>query len=213
MTFCILKHLTSILKEVFTAVFISVEEMMLLSPLLLSAPGSPYLWADVEVAVDGQNWVVSVLNSLRKESVAAALQEPFKQELGRGVQEGLFAVWGTNILGRADWGGVFYFLERGEIKFSVPWCFMTRRQSLERPFTNGRTLNEHDTHHEFRFDQEVLVSPDWNVFLHETEVVEAAQQQPTAVHPQIEVHLLTAIPAHRTKTHTQKNNNIRTLHK
>lgn len=125
MKFCILKHLTSILKEVFTEVFISVEGMMLLSPLLLSAPGSSYLWADVEVAVDGQNWVVSVLNSLRKESVAAALQEPFKQELGRGVQEGLFAVWGTNILGRADWGGVFYFLEREEIKFSVRWCFMT----------------------------------------------------------------------------------------
>lgn len=90
--------------------------------------------------------------------------------------------------------------------------FHDRRQILERPFTNGRTLNEHDTHHEFRFDQEVFVSPNWNVFLHETKVVEATQQQPTTVHPQIEVHLLTAIPAHRTKIH-KKTQNIRTLHK
>lgn len=36
------------------------------------------LWADVEVAVDGQNWVVSVSNSLWKQTVAAALQESFK---------------------------------------------------------------------------------------------------------------------------------------
>lgn len=75
-------------------------------------PGSSYLGADVEVAVDGQNWVVSVLNGLRKQSVAAALQEPLEQELGRGVQEGLLAVWGADVLRRADWGGVLYFLER-----------------------------------------------------------------------------------------------------
>lgn len=31
------------------------------------------------------------------------------------------------------------------------------------------------------------------MFLHEAEVVEATQQQPTAVHTKIEVHLLTAI--------------------
>lgn len=60
-------------------------------------------------------------------------------------------------------------------------------------------LNEHDTDHEFRFDQEIFVSPNWNVFLHETEVVEATKHQSTAVHPQIEVHLLTAIPAHTKK--------------
>lgn len=69
------------------------------------------LRADVEVAIYGQNWVVSVLNSLRKQSVAAALQEPFQQELGRGIQQGLLAVWGADILGRADWCGVFYFHE------------------------------------------------------------------------------------------------------
>lgn len=46
--------------------------------------------------------------------MAAALQEPFEQELGRGVQEGLLAVWGANILEWADWGGVFYFLESEE---------------------------------------------------------------------------------------------------
>ena len=66
------------------------------------------------------------------------------------------------------------------------------------PLTNRQRLR--DTHHEFRFDQEVFVSPDWNVFLHEAEGVEATQQQPTAVHPQIKVHLFTAISAHRSKT-------------
>lgn len=57
--------------------------------------------------------------------------------------------------------------------------------------------NEHDTNHELGFDQEVFVSPDWNVFLHETEVVEATEEQSAAVHPQVEVHLLTAVPAHK----------------
>lgn len=47
--------------------------------------------------------------------MAAALKEPFEQELGWGVQEGLLAVRGTNILGWADCGRVFYFLEREEI--------------------------------------------------------------------------------------------------
>ena len=78
----------------------------------MQPPGSSYLWADVEVAVNGQNGVVSVLNSLRKQSVAAVLQEPFQQELGWSIKEGLLAVWGTNILGRADRSEVFYFLER-----------------------------------------------------------------------------------------------------
>lgn len=80
----------------------------------MQPPGSSHLRADVEVAIDGQNWVFSVLNSQREQSVAAALQELFKQELGRGVQEGLLAVWGADILWRADWGGVFYFLGREE---------------------------------------------------------------------------------------------------
>lgn len=47
--------------------------------------------------------------------------------------------------------------------------------------------------HEFGFDKEVLVPSNWNVFLHETEVVEAAEKQTTAIHSQIEVHLLTTI--------------------
>lgn len=59
---------------------------------------------------------------------------------------------------------------------------MTQNEFIRKP-TYGHTLYEHDTHHEFRFDQEVFVSPNWNVFLHEAEVVEATQQQPTAVHP------------------------------
>jgi len=39
------------------------------------------------------------------------------------------------------------------------------------------------------------VAPDWDVFLHVAEVVEATQQQSAAVGPQVEVHLLTAVPA------------------
>lgn len=107
--------MASIPKEVFTIVWllilpVGLRKNCLFSCFQLQPPGSAHLRADVEVAVDGQNWVVPVLNGLRKQSVAAALQEPFKQELGRGVQEGLLAVWGANVLRRADCGGVFYFL-------------------------------------------------------------------------------------------------------
>lgn len=69
------------------------------------------------------------------------------------------------------------------------------------PLIKGCRFNKCDTHHELRLDKEVFVSPHWNVFLHETEVVEATQQQPAAVHPQIEVHFLAAIPAHREREH------------
>lgn len=61
------------------------------------------------------------------------------------------------------------------------------------------------THHELRFNQEGFVPADWNVFLHEAEVVEATQQQPTAVHPQVEVHLLAAVPEHRDTTARHEN--------
>lgn len=37
-------------------------------------------------------------------------------------------------------------------------------------------LSERDAYHKFRFDQEVFVSPNWNVFLHDTEVIESTQQ-------------------------------------
>lgn len=53
----------------------------------------------------------------------------------------------------------------------------------ENSLRDGPRLYEHDTYHEFRLDLEVFVSPIWNVFLHQAEVVEATQQQPTAVHP------------------------------
>lgn len=65
----------------------------------------------------------------------------------------------------------------------------------ENKLTILNSPNERDTNHELGFDQEVFVSPDWNVFLHETEVVEATEEQSAAVHPQVEVHLLTAVPA------------------
>lgn len=63
--------------------------------------------------------------------MAAALQEPFQQELGRGIQEGLLAVWGANILGRADWGGVFYFLET-EQKISIGGFFISQEDKILR---------------------------------------------------------------------------------
>lgn len=62
-----------------------------------------------------------------------------------------------------------------------------------------RYIYEENTHHKFRFDHEVFVPPYWNVFLHQAEVVEAAQKQPTAVNPQIKVHLLTGVPANDSK--------------
>lgn len=52
------------------------------------------------------------------------------------------------------------------------------------------------TNHVFGSDEEIFVPSDWNVFLHEAEVVEAADQQPTAAHPQVEVQLLATVPAH-----------------
>lgn len=112
--------------------------------------------------------------------MAAALQEPFEQELGRGVQESLLAVWGANVLEWADQGGVFYLLESEESSL-----VLERRQNkfTRSPLANGHTSYEHHSYHEFRFDQEIFVSPNWNVFLHEAEVVKATQQQPTAVHP------------------------------
>lgn len=49
----------------------------------------------------------------------------------------------------------------------------------------------------FGSDQNVFVPADWNVFLHQAEVVEATDKQPAAAHPQVEVQFLTAVPAHR----------------
>lgn len=87
--------------------------------------------------------------------------------------------------------------------FSISWRGEQRGVSClqERVHSEaGPTSDEDDTHHEFRFDQEVIVSPNWNVLLHHVEVVEATQQEPTAVHPEVEVHLLTTVPARGQKT-------------
>lgn len=56
--------------------------------------------------------------------------------------------------------------------------------------------SQDDTNHVFGSDQKVFVPANWNVFLHEAEVVEAADKQPAAAHPQVEVKLLAAVPAH-----------------
>lgn len=95
-----------------------VEETVLISSnplLLLSSPLlSSHLWTDVEVTVDGQNWVVPVLHGFWEEPMAATLEEPLEQEVGRSIQEYLFTVWGTDVLGRTDPSRVFDFLQRGE---------------------------------------------------------------------------------------------------
>lgn len=49
--------------------------------------------------------------------MAATLKEPLKQEVGRGIQEGLLTVWGADVLGRTDACRAFDFLARGERTF------------------------------------------------------------------------------------------------
>ena len=49
----------------------------------------------------------------------------------------------------------------------------------------------------FGFDQHGFMSAGGDVLLHDTEVVEATQQETTAVHPQVKVHLLTRVPTHK----------------
>ena len=49
-------------------------------------------------------------------------------------------------------------------------------------------------HHEFGFDEKVLVPSEGDVLLHQAEVVEAADKKPTAIGPQVEVNLLTGVP-------------------
>lgn len=62
------------------------------------------------------------------------------------------------------------------------------------------------SHRDFGFDECVLVATSRDVFLHDAETVEATQQEPAAVHPQVKVHFLTCVAAH-THTHT-KNNSV-----
>ena len=69
------------------------------------------LGADVEVAVDGQHGVVPVPHRLGEQLVAAGLQEPLQEELGRGGQQGLLAVRGAHVLRRVDGGRVLHLLD------------------------------------------------------------------------------------------------------
>lgn len=94
--------------------------------------------------------------------------------------------------------------------FSISWgdksrldrvrlCFVEKKENLH--YFISLTVNEvskykWDTHHKLRFDNKIFLSPNWNVFFHQENVVKAAYQQPAAVHPQIKVHLLTIVPAH-----------------
>lgn len=52
------------------------------------------------------------------------------------------------------------------------------------------------TNHVFGSDEEIFVPANWNVFLHEAEVVVATDKQPAAARPQVEVQLLATVPAH-----------------
>ncbi|TNN67580.1 hypothetical protein EYF80_022253 [Liparis tanakae] len=90
-----------------------VEQQAAEQQALVAQVGGAHLRADVEVAVDGQNWVAFVPDGHREQPVAAALQEPLQQKLSRRVQEGLLAIRGANVLRRADSGGVSHFLPFG----------------------------------------------------------------------------------------------------
>lgn len=52
------------------------------------------------------------------------------------------------------------------------------------------------THHDFWLNDKVLLSSNLNMFLHDTVVVEAADEQATAVCPQIKIYIFTEIPRH-----------------
>ena len=47
----------------------------------------------------------------------------------------------------------------------------------------------------FGLDQHGFMSSGGDVFLHDAAVIKATQQEAKAVHPQVEVHLLTHVPA------------------
>lgn len=57
-----------------------------------------YLWAEVEVAVDGQDRVSAVTEGQRKETVATGLQKLLQQELSRRRQQRVFTVRSAHIL-------------------------------------------------------------------------------------------------------------------
>lgn len=57
------------------------------------------------------------------------------------------------------------------------------------------------THHDFWLDDEVLLSSNLNMFLHDTEVVEAADEEAAAVRQQIKIYIFTEIPGHQTQDH------------
>lgn len=50
------------------------------------------------------------------------------------------------------------------------------------------------TYHDLWFNDEVPLPPNLNMFLHETEVVKAADEQTTAVCSQVKVHIFAEIP-------------------
>lgn len=115
----------------------------------LQISNDSHLWADVEEAVDGQNGVGSVLNSLGKEPMAAALQETFQQKVWRCIQEGLLAVRGTDILGRADRSKVFHFLDRQKrsVFTGTATCLFFLYAEHEGRPTSAAPLKTEEAHH------------------------------------------------------------------
>lgn len=62
-----------------------------------------YLQSDVQVAVDGQYWVLEVMNGLGEEFVGCVLKEFLQEELRWGCQQRVLAVRGTDVLKGHYW--------------------------------------------------------------------------------------------------------------
>ena len=62
-----------------------------------------YLETNVQIAVNGQYWVLEVMNGLREEFVRRMLKELLQEELRWGCQQRVLTVWGTDVLKRHNW--------------------------------------------------------------------------------------------------------------
>lgn len=54
----------------------------------------------------------------------------------------------------------------------------------------------YEAYHEFGLDEEVFMSSEGDVFLHDAEVIEPTEQKTAAVCPQVKVHFFTCEPTH-----------------
>ncbi len=77
-----------------------------------------YLWAEVEVAVDGQHGVSAVPEGQRKETLATGLQKLLQQELSRRRQQCVFTVRSAHILRRTHTHRGLHPLQHKRERFS-----------------------------------------------------------------------------------------------